>query len=182
MTTHFNGSKAKDIYFNGSKIVEAWYNGVKVYSSKLPSGTVIFESATPGTYTVTIPKTQTYHVDLVGAGGRNGSINTYNYGGSGAYIYGNTLIEKGDYTLKIGAANGGVSTFLGNTAGGGGNGADGFNQGTGSGGKATVVSQGLTGQNGIKGSKTGWINGYGAGGGGSKSAAGKSGYCKIYAL
>lgn len=32
MTTHFNGSKAKELYYDGSKIKEAWYNGEKVYS------------------------------------------------------------------------------------------------------------------------------------------------------
>ena len=186
----YKGSvKQKDIYIGSTKIGKVYKGSQLVYQSKLPAGQVIFESATPGTYTITIPNTQTYHIDLVGGGGGGWSFwgGSYN-GGSAAYIYGDTLLTKGTYTLVIGsggygttngrdAGNGTSSSFIGNIAGYG-EGASGNDKGYG--GTATVVSSGLVGQNGARNSTAGWINGYGAGG--SAGNSGVNGYCKIVAV
>lgn len=182
----YKGSvKQKDIYVGSTKIGKVYKGSILVYQSKLPAGQVIFESATPGTYTVNIPNTQTYHIDLVGGGGGGWTLFGASYnGGSAAYIYGDTLLTKGTYTLVIGSGgvttsgsysnNGTSSSFIENIAGYGerASGNDGAYGGT-----ATVVSSGLVGQNGLNSSTVGWINGYGAGGSGGRS--GRDGYCKI---
>lgn len=180
----YKGSvKQKDIYIGSAKISKVYKGSQLVYQSKSPAGQVIFESATPGTYTVNIPNTQTYHIDLVGGGGGGWLLGGTAYnGGSAAYIYGDTLLTKGTYTLVIGsggygttdgreAGNGTSSSFIGNIAG---YGEGGWHS---NGGTATVVSSGLVGQNGLYRSTAGWINGYGAGGSGGNS--GRGGYCKI---
>ena len=179
----YKGStKIGSFQLGSTKIGKLYKGSTLVYESKLPAGQVIFESSTAGTYTVTIPKTQKYYIDLVGGGGGGHVIMSDHYtGGSAAYIKGETRLEKGDYVLIIGS---------GGRGGAGGHGSDGsdssFNENIagrgyrgkpGSGGTATVVSSGLTGQNGIASSTVGWINGYGAGGNGT--GWGTSGYCKI---
>lgn len=180
MTIYKGNIKQEDVYIGSVKIDKVYKGSTLVYQSKLPAGQVIFESATPGTYTINIPTTQTYYIDLVGGGGGGFSVSIGKFnGGSAAYIYGNTVLEKGTYTLVIGNGggreqNGTSSTFVNNIAGYGGGST---NQSTGYGGTATVVSSGLTGQNGAFQSTTGWINGYGAGG--SPGNSGKGGYCKI---
>lgn len=183
----YKGSiKTGDLYHGSTKIGKLYKGSTLVYESKLPAGQVIFESPTPGTYTITIPKTQKYHIDLVGGGGGGTSMLGRVYtGGSAAYIKGETRLEKGDHVLIIGTGgighgssdgtNGSDSSFNGNIAGRGYGASTGR---SGGGGTATVVSSGLTGENGIAGSTVGWINGYGAGGRGG-NGDGRSGYCKI---
>ena len=179
--------KIEDIYIGNTKIESVYKGSTQVYSSKLPAGQIIFESSTAGTYTIIIPKTQTYHIDLVGGGGGGfrETISSKRTGGSSAYIYGDVVIEKGTYTLVIGsggrggsfsgssATNGTDSSFLGNISGKG----YAAENNNGAGGTASVVSSGLIGQNGKSGSTAGWINGYGGGGYGESN--GRSGYCKI---
>ncbi len=179
----YKGStKIKDVYFGSTKIKEIYKGSILVYSSgSYPSGTVLFESATAGTYTLQVDFNCTVHLDLVGGGGGGYHEFVFSKAGcSGAYISGNMSLTAGIYSIVIGGggsggsnpAKGGSSSFEGNTAGGGGGGNNG------SGGTATVVTQGLTGQNGKKESTVGWIDGFGAGG--SKDGGnGTAGYCKI---
>ena len=89
--------------------------------SKLPAGIIIFESATPGSYTVVIPTTQNYTVIINGAGGGNTSAvygfysgGTY-YGGYGGSVQGTCKINKGTYTVDVGGA--GYPNSIANTAG-----------------------------------------------------------------
>lgn len=182
----YKGSvKQKDIYIGSTKIGKVYKGSELVYQSKLPAGAVLFESATPGNYTVEVKTTQSFHIDLVGGGG--GSVESpfigWVNGGSASYIYGDVVINAGTYALHIGKGmdpipyggsaptNDTNTTFLGNTAGGG-SGAYG--------GTATVVTSGLTGLNGSNTTATGWINNYGAGG--SNGSSGVNGYCKIVAV
>lgn len=180
----YKGSvKQKDTYIGSTKIGKVYKGSTLVYQSKLPAGAVLFESATPGNYTVEVKITQSFHIDLVGGGGGGGEIQGVPYilfkGGSASYIYGDIVLEQGTYTLQVGAGgapnsaatNESHSTFLGNTAGGG-SGAYG--------GTATVVTSGLTGLNGSNTTTTGWINNYGAGG--NDNSSGVNGYCKIVAV
>jgi len=181
-----------------------------------PAGTVIFESSTPGTYAVDIPMTGDYNVWLVGGGSGSSvfysrSVNGMQRGGgfgggSGAYIHGNTELEKKSYTVTIGEGGlgnvtgntgraGGSSTLNGNIAGGGQ--AHATNK-VGGGGTYTIVSSGLIGTNGNTGKQNAYnaqstyINswdtggasvykGYGAGGTttSKRGEYGKNGYVKI---
>lgn len=181
----YKGStKIEDIYFGSTKIAEIYKGSTLVYSSGgYPSGTVLFEKTTAGTYTLQVDFNCTVHLDLVGGGGGAHKVAIYNTNGSsGAYISGDMILTAGTYTIVIGnggsgggnPSKGGNSSFYNNIAGGGN---DGKNSG---GGTATVVTPGLTGQNGIVNSTVGWINGYGGGGDyHGSSNNGKSGYCKI---
>ena len=205
----YNGNiKQKDLYFGGVKIKEAYYGSTKVYSAGYPAGTVIFESSTPGNHTVTLLYKQTYYIEIVGAGGGGytstlpwGSypVTSSGSGGTGAFVYGNKVLNKGTYTVTIGSggANGGgagtASSAFGETAGAGGGGRGGSG---GAGGSFTVVD--LTGKSGYTGNaraaSISWSNpsprkesAYndsldGPGYGGATGENGGNGYIKIVAV
>lgn len=157
-----------------AKITRKYYKREVV---EYPEGIVVFESGNAGSYSITIEKNATIHLDMCGGGGNgyNPSWFSLRTGGSGAYIYGDTDIEKGTYTVIVGA-NGGNSSFLDNIAGGGGH----AGSSNGAGGIATVVSSGLTGSNGSAGSTTSRIAN--RGGGHQGNGAGQVGYVKIVIL
>lgn len=101
-TVTFNGNNVNKVVFDGTTIWE---------KSTTPSGTVIFESAIAGTYTVNIPITGNYQVIMVGGGGEGGTyantthsqINSYGYGGGYVDVY--TNLTAGSYTAIIGSTN-----------------------------------------------------------------------------
>lgn len=181
----YKGSnKIEDVYIGNTKIEFIYKGSTQVYSSKLPAGQVIFESSTAGTYTIVIPKTQTYHIDLVGGGGgghksSSGIVHRYG-GGSGGYVYGLIFIPAGTYTLLIGSGggtdvSGGNSSFFNQIAGGGVS----FNSYAG--GTCTTTLNYINGNNGGKdyvGESV--YGGYGRGGY-SIEYGGTGGYCKIVA-
>ena len=149
----YNGNvKQKDLYVGGVKIKEAYYGDIKVYSAGYPAGTVLFDSSTAGTYTVTLKYTQNYKLWLVGGGSPNvkktwcaggACEDTWAGGGSGAMIYGTAKLNKGTYTIVIGGSNAN-STFYNQIAGHGVQGttwATGANPGTP--GTATITLSGL---------------------------------------
>lgn len=191
MTVYSGNRKIGEIYI-GSKKIESIYKGnILVYSSKLPTGTVIFNNSTAGIYTVMIPVSQNYYIEIVGAGAsgrKTGILSRKKYGGgSGAYIYGTQYIAKGSYTVEIGAGqsagsntNGGNSSFNGNVAGGG--------KGSGSSYTGGTYTTSLNGKNGNTGGQSVTANsvydntstGYGAGGF-SNTSGSKAGYVKIVA-
>lgn len=173
------------------------------------SGTIIFESSTPGTYPITLGYSQNYSIILVGAGGKGAKYHGFGTGakasaaggGSGAYVYGSLFIQKGDYSAVVGGANGGQSSVFDNIARGGGNGsASSVSSATGGSGGTYTTTFGVSG---IKGNAGGsaknasaasanggssLYGGYGAGGsarGASKGTEyandGKNGYVKIVA-
>ena len=135
---------------------------------KLPAGTIIFESATPGSYTVVIPTTQNYTVIINGAGGGNTSAAygaypgpTY-YGGAGGSVRGTCKIYKGTYTVNVGGA--GYSNSIAHTAGtvsGGTGGTSDFynNSAYGGGGSAASITIAFIGGN--------WVPTFGGGNGGA---------------
>ena len=170
--------KLKDVYVGSAEIKEVYKGSTHVYSNKLPAGIILFESGTPGTYTIDISKKCTVRIDMCGAGGAGNYLplmETRRYtGGQGGYIYGETELSSGTYTVIVGAANEGYSSFNGNIANGGTNASQ---VGGGSGGSTTVVSSGLTGSNGGT-STASRILTYGGGGYGENSS-GQNGYCKI---
>ena len=205
MVLYINGKKIKDVgthglYFNGKAIKQAYYNGKKVYQF-IPSNTVFFESATPGTYTFTATKSCTVSVIMVGGGGgaayaHGGYWESTANGGSAGMITGTMNITKGtSYTIVVGAGGagtwiegndrvyasaGGATTFAGQTAGGGG-GANAQNLGganAGAAGISTTTISTLTASNGVAGSTASRYGSYG-GGGVSRTGAGQGGYILI---
>lgn len=217
MSLYIGNSKVADtasygLWFSDSKIKEAYLGSQLVYKYKpyAPS-TVLFEKAVAGTYTLNVIGRVKVSVIMVGAGGGGASCHFMVWergrnGGQGSMISGNIYLDAGSYSITVGAAgagqriadtggsayggNGGGTTFLGNTAGGGsGSGAhtgyyDGGSDWGGDGGKATVVTSGLTGSNGANYSTASKYLTYGGGGVGNSSTAGngQAGYCKITAI
>ena len=154
------------------------------------------EYTTPGTYTETLP-TGTYEIKVVGAGGKGAKSTSGSFsktaraagGGSGAYIYGDILVDSGEYSAVVGSANGGQSSIFGNIAGGGGNGVASSSSQTGGSGGTYTTTLGLNGIGGQPGgtahdsgksasaTASGGVsryNGYGSGGGAKSSTTGSS--------
>ena len=194
--------KARLAVYNNKYLKQIYYGNKLVFQMN----NAMFESNTPGTYTITIPLAGYYSIQLVGGGG-GGSFAHYNLweggniGGSGAMCDGVIKLDVGVYTIVVGsggtgafqtdtgrkaqASNGGDTTFYGISAGGGSGSWTHAGYGSWSGrngdGGTYVVSGSVSGQNGISGSTTGWINNYGAGGG-SRGGNGTGGYAKIQFL
>lgn len=207
----YNGNiKQKELYFGNVKIKEAYYGSTKIYSAGYPTGTVIFESSTPGTYTVKLDYSQKYEIWLVGAGGKgakatsSGVLSKMAYaagGGSGAYVHGTLTVSSGSYSVVVGSANGGQSSAFNNIARGGGNGSASSSSSSGGSGGTYSVTSGISGVNGNSGEsgrdrlyceKSGGASKYGGyGKGGNARAAikgteyannGTNGYVKIVAV
>lgn len=110
MPIYRGNTKIETIYRGGTVIGQVYKGSTLVYENKLPAGQVLAESSTPGTYTLTIPKTQNYYFVVVGAGGGSawgGSGHYTNYnaaGGSGACAAGTIKLTKGTVlTYVVGA-------------------------------------------------------------------------------
>lgn len=176
--TKYGCAKIKDLYKGSTKIKKLYKGSTLVYQlAGYPSGTVLYSSdGSYGTVTLNVLYPCTISVQMCGGGG-NSTVALYK-GGSSGLISGTTTISAGTYTIVVGK-NAQDTTFLGNTAGKGGNASK---TSAGSGGTTTVVSSGLTGSNGTKGSTTGRIikDGYNYGAGASGNGGnGKTGYCRI---
>ena len=138
----------------GIAISNVYKGSTLVYENKLPAGQIVFEQATAGTYTVTLPKTQNYRLIMVGGGGggaSGGSGHYTNYnagGGSGGYVEVIVKLDKGSYTVSVGAigAHGsGSSAGLYYGTAGGNTTAFGFTAGGGQGGRCSIHSGGPLG-------------------------------------
>lgn len=186
---------------NDLQAINAIYNGSQKVYQFIPSNTVFFETATPGTYTFTAPRSCTVSIIMVGAGGgaayaHGGYWESTANGGSAGMITGTMNITKGtSYSIVVGAGGGGVAyegndrvyagaggatTFAGQTAGGGG-GANAQNTGganAGTAGVATITISTLNASNGVAGSTASRYGSYG-GGGVSRNGAGQGGYIRI---
>lgn len=156
---------------------------------KVFAASVIFESSTPGTYEITIPKTGNYDIKLVGGGGTGVNpfvaMSDFIYG-SGAYVYGITELQAGTYTVTVGAKGPSNDTAGSNTVA--------FEQVAG-GGPYNITDQAtytvsLPGLSGILGNKGGiaqggesLYDGYGRGGARiGRTPAATDGYIKIAAV
>ena len=138
----------------GITISNVYKGSTLVYENKLPAGQIVFEQAVAGTYTVTLPKTQNYRLIMVGGGGggaSGGSGHYTNYnagGGSGGYVEVIVKLNKGSYTVSVGAigAHGsGSSAGLYYGTAGGNTTAFGFTAGGGQGGRCSIHSGGPLG-------------------------------------
>ena len=96
---------------NHTDIGKLQLNGVTVWEKQsVPSGTVIFNSSTAGTYTVNIPVDGNYQIIAVGGGGEGGTylnytmqVSSYGYGGGYINVYAN--LTSGSYTAVVGATH-----------------------------------------------------------------------------
>lgn len=196
----YKGNAKIEKIYKGSNRIWRVYKGSNLVFGYEPN-TVLFESSTPGTYTINVDDNCIVNIVIVGAGaggaysfsGMAGSQRAY--GGCGALIQGQLELKAGTYTAVVGAASGNASTsdggitaqdggnssFNSNIAGGGKGGyAYAFYEGrtrNGEGGTPTVVSSGLTGTSGRKGTTDNTYGSYG--GGGYPGTSPKSGYVKI---
>lgn len=195
MPLYIGSKRVKDLYIGSTKIKELYCGSTKVYSASAPGpvpGTVIFESSTPGTYTVTIPATGNYEIWMVG-GGAGGfptivsGKQAWMGGASGGYIHGTTKLSAGAYEAVVSPESsiviGGVYSYTDTTF---------ANQiAKAAAGDCTVTLSGLTATKGNLGTTstttgTGGASvygGYGKGGDASKSSRqnGTPGYLKIVA-
>lgn len=154
MTVYKGRQKQNLIYKGGTSIASIYKGSMFVYESKLPAGQTVFEQATAGTYTVTLPKTQNYRLIMVGGGGggaSGGSGHYTNYnagGGSGGYVEVIVKLNKGSYTISVGAIGthgSGSSAGLYYGTAGGATTAFGFTAGGGQGGRCSIHSGGPLG-------------------------------------
>ena len=195
MTVYKGANKIDKVDIGSTKIGKIYKGSTLLYDSKIPAGTVIFESATAGTYTINITKSQNYYIELVGGGGGGQQIVMMSSiicgGGSGAYVYGTMYLEKGSYTLNIGnagtngnnnvaATKGGDTSFNYQIAGGGSRGS------SGAGGTYTTSLTGVSGNSGGESRNANSVydnsaTGYGAGGYGYTNRGAVAGYAKIVA-
>lgn len=178
MTLHIGDDNIVDIRKGNTKIAKV-YHGSDLVWGYVP-GKVLFESSTPGAYSLYVKCRCKLAVIIVGAGGGGacqGSYYTNNYtvnvsagGGSGAYINGIIEVYAGTYQVVVGGAggyvkyvnagqeavggNGGASSVFGQVAGGGFGGHANTADGGGNGGVVQTITSGI---NGIKGSKSGQV-------------------------
>lgn len=179
----------------GSENIENIYLGEDLLwtaeSSPYTPDQVIFESSTPGTYSVDILTNGKYEIICVGAGGGgvrygNGGFIPYQYAGGGSGGYSNSIqnLTEGTYSITVGGG-GGWTNNGGNHAGTGGTssfsdivnatgGQGGLRLGTGSGGVG-ITQNGNTGTTTAAGASV--YGGYGAGG--YSTSNGGAGYVKI---
>lgn len=201
MSIYKGSTKIKNIYNGNTQIGMVYIGDTLIYGYQ--SGTKLFESSTPDTYTLVVEYPCTVSITLVGGGG-GGASARYSYthsnhtGGSGSMIYGTMAVQAGTYTIVVGGGgngasvvdsgnnavggDGGDSTLFGQTAGGGKGGWAGANAYTprgdnGYGGVATITEP-LSYTDGVKGDTTGvYVDGIGAGG--ASATKGNDGYVKI---
>ena len=114
-----NGTNINNVLFNGNQLEQVKLNGTTVWTRKatsvdVPSGTVVFESSTPGATQITIEDEGTYNVTIIGAGG--GGVGwLYRWGtypdqwrascasgGAGGYFYQQILLTQGVYAVLVG--------------------------------------------------------------------------------
>lgn len=120
------------LWWHGTKVVEgdkdnyAFYEDrLLSYSPILKTGkqfTPLFESATGGTYEVTIPEDTNVRVTMVGGGGAAAIRGVYDdkgygwSGGSGGAFIGTFALPKGTYSVTVGSANNNTKGQGGNSA------------------------------------------------------------------
>jgi len=117
MPLYHGSQKIEDLYVGSTKIGELYKGSTLVYKScKYNPDQVIFESATPGTYSLELLETGKYEVYCI-AGGGSGTfrirISGSSYyeriagGGSGSGFIGVVHITKNTYSINIAAGGSG---------------------------------------------------------------------------
>lgn len=104
MTLHIGNKNVYDIRA-GNRIIDFVYKGSVLVWQKYK---VLFESSTPGTYSLNLP-TAMYKITVVGGGG--GSSNRT--GGAGAFIQ-FTMKTSGNVTITVGAGGAGAAEYARN--------------------------------------------------------------------
>ena len=124
MALKFNNVDVQNVLYNNTQLEKLQLNGVTVWehTQPVPSGTVIFELGTAGTYDVNIPAAGEYYCTVIGGGGGSAlSMHTSNSlpavgsmvcgGGAGGYIRAAVYFDSA-CTLKVTIGNYGQSYHI----------------------------------------------------------------------
>ena len=124
MALKFNNSDVQNVLFNGTQLERLQLNGVTVWehTQPVPSGTVIFEQGTAGSYDVNIPAAGEYYCTVIGGGGGAAlSMHTSSSvpavgsmvcgGGTGGYIKAAVYFDRA-CTLKVNVGNSGTGKHI----------------------------------------------------------------------
>lgn len=115
MTLYKGSQKIGNVYKGGTTISKIYKGSQLIYSYlAFPIGTVLFDNATPGTYSITLPA-GTYEVYVIAGGGgasatKSGRSRYGSGGGSGSGFIGYIKITK--QTLNIIVGKGGQGSFV----------------------------------------------------------------------
>jgi hypothetical protein len=120
MALYIGDTKIKELYLGSTKIKEAYLGSTPVYkSTHYDPDEVVFESSTPGQYTLDLLDDGNYEVICIGGGGGGVDADGRDVGGgSGAGFDCIFELTKGSYPITIGV--GGTKTTGANRAGSGG--------------------------------------------------------------
>lgn len=128
MALKFNNVDVQNVLYNNTQLERLQLNGVTVWehTPPVPSGTVIFELGTAGTYDVNIPAAGEYYCTVIGGGGgaalsmhtttHNGQIlpavgSMVCGGGAGGYIRAAVYFDS-PCALKVTVGNNGTSKHV----------------------------------------------------------------------
>lgn len=105
MTLNYNNNSVNNVKFNGDDAEILQFNGATVWERYTPQ-VVLFESSTPGNYSLTLSKSTACSV-VVGGGAAGTSFSfTQKYGGgSGTCVYGTTTLPAGTYNISVGGGS-----------------------------------------------------------------------------
>ena len=113
-TIKWGNSSIKNIYWGSTPVKEVWYGPNKIWSNcPYTPNQVLFESSTPGTYSLNILTDGVYEVYCI-AGGSGGvtkhlilNNNPTASGASGSGYIGNLKITQGTYHIVVGRGSSG---------------------------------------------------------------------------
>ena len=112
-TINWGNSNVKDIYWGSTPVKEVWYGSNKIWSNcPYTPDQVLFESSTPGTYSLNVLTDGVYEVYCIagGSGGATWHVMT-NWrtatGASGSGYIGNLKITRHTYQIVIGGGSSG---------------------------------------------------------------------------
>jgi len=127
--TVYKGNVQQGNLSKGSNTFIKGYKGNQlIYQSSLPSGTKLFESSTPGNYSINLTESRKYRIVCQAAGGGGATIGYTSFftdmsaagGGGGSGFDCIIYLDSGNYAISIGS--GGTSYINTRTAGSGGTG------------------------------------------------------------
>lgn len=191
MTLHIGNNNIVDIRYGNQKIAKV-YKGSDLVWGYVP-GKVLFETSTPGTYSLYVKCRCKLDIKIVGAGGGGGHgfmVAGQNYywwssggGGSGAYVHGIKEVTAGTYTLVVGRGGAGEYKNPGGGVGSAGGSSSAFGQTAGGGkggrGNGWVAETDLGGAGGTASTTLSYTNGK-KGAGAYNSSSGCAGGASVY--
>ncbi len=113
-TIKWGNSSIKNIYWGSTPVKEVWYGSNKIWSNcPYTPNQVLFESSTPGTYSLNILTDGVYEVYCIAGGSGGAAYHVYGYkwysasGASGSGYIGNLKITQHTYQIVVGRGSSG---------------------------------------------------------------------------